>query len=82
MIDYSYIKNTSRQVVRRIEIMQEDKTDLTFDQRYYFDVNQTVLWRLNIYAFGDELQQALFKVDKVYCTLHNRRKGYKRQCER
>ena len=70
----SYVKNTSRRVLRRIEILQEDKTDLTFNQKFYFDVNQTELSRLNIYVLNEELQLAGFKVDKVNCTLHFRRK--------
>ena len=75
-IDSSYIQNTSLPVLRRIEIMQEDKTDLTFDQRFYFNLNlnQTALSRLNIYVLDDKLQQPRFKVDKVNCTLHFRRK--------
>ena len=69
----SYVKNTSRRVLRRIEILQ-DKTDLTFNHKFYFDVNQTELSRLNIYVLNEELQLAGFKVDKVNCTLHFRRK--------
>ena len=60
MITPSYIKNTSLYVLRRIEILREAKTDLTFDQRFYFDVNQTELSRLNIYVLDENLQHARF----------------------
>ena len=70
----SYVQNTSRRVLRRIEILREDKTDLSFNPGLYFDVKQTELSRLNIYVLDDKLQLAGFKVDKVNCTLHFRRK--------
>ena len=63
LIGQSYIKDTSRPVLRRIEILQEDKTDLTFNQRFYFDVNRTEMSRLHICILDDRLKQVHFKVD-------------------
>jgi len=74
LVDQSYVKETSLPVLQSIDIDADEKVDLIFNPSYYLKINRQDLSRIQIFIRDDKLNPCRFKVDRLYCTLHFRRR--------
>jgi hypothetical protein len=74
LADQSYVKETSLPVLRSIDVDADEKVDLIFNPPHYLKVNRQDLSRIQIFIRDDELNPCRFKIDRLYCTLHFRRR--------
>ena len=74
VIEDSYVKGTALPILRSLDVDTDEKVDLTFDSLYYFKVQSDQIRRITIFIRDSELRPIRFKVDRLYCTLHFRRR--------
>lgn len=74
LVDQSYVKETSLPLLRSIDIDADEKVDLIFNPAYYLKINRQDLNRIQIFIRDDALNPCRFKIERLYCTIHFRRK--------
>lgn len=73
-VEQSYVRDTSLPVLRSIDIDSDEKVDVVFNSPYYIRIHRQNLDRIRIFIRDDELNPCRFKFDRLYCTLHFRRR--------
>ena len=73
-VDNSYIKNSYIPVLQSFSDLNEDATDVTFENPIYHRVRGGIDQQIEISMRDDNLEIYRFKVDHVYCLFHFRRK--------
>jgi len=74
LVEDSYLKGTSLPILRSIDVEAKEKVDLILNPVFYFKVRREELSRLQIFIRNDTLGSSRFKIDRLYCTLHFRRR--------
>ena len=74
LVEDSYVKGTSLPILRSIDVDAEEKVDLIMNPVFYFKVQCEELRRLQIFIRDDALGPSRFKIDRLFCTLHFRRR--------
>jgi hypothetical protein len=73
-VEDSYVKGTLLPILRSIDVDAEEKVGLIFDPVFNFKVQLEELRPLHIFISDDTLGASRFKIDRLYCTLHFRRR--------
>ena len=74
LVEDSYAKGTSLPILRSIDVEAEEKVDLILNPVFYIKVRREELSRLQIFIRDDTLGPSRFKIDRLFCTLHFRRR--------
>ena len=74
-VEETYVRNSFLPILRSFDT-SEGYLDLEFTRPYYMGVRMGELNQVRISIRGDDLQPCRFKVDRVYCTLHLRRRKW------
>lgn len=74
LVEDSYVKGTSIPISRSIDVESKEKVDLMLNSVFYFKIGREELSRLQIFIRDDTLGSSRFKIDRLYCTLHFRRR--------
>lgn len=70
----SYTRNSFLPLLRSIE--PYEKGSLEFSKPYYVRVRPTDLNCIRVFIRDDRLHPCRFKIDRLYCTLHFRKKQW------
>ena len=73
-VDNSYVKDSYIPVLQSLSVLNEDVTDVTFENPIYHRVRGGIGQQIEISMRDDNLEICRFKDDHVFCLVHFHRK--------
>lgn len=74
IVEESYARDSLLPLLRATEPLEEGT--LEFVKPYYVKLRQSELHRVRVFIRDDRLEPCRFKLDRLYCTIHLRRRKW------